>query len=163
VGTKSNESNERVGVATPAAPLQPSIVKVLGSMVRLHLGGLDLPLIEPSHEVGNQSDGRPGGRRGASLSLQLLGEQLSERRKRTGLRKPARVLESLSHDHLQSHHEAWLAMTLFRVRFDARLRLQGARGTDSAYSRTRNSAESLLTGGRGAPTLINEAMPSRGR
>jgi len=29
--------------------------------------------------------------------------------------------------------------------------------------RAQHNAESLLTGGRGAPTLINEALPSRGR
>ena len=74
IGTKPNESMERVGVAAAAPSLQPSIVKVLGSIARLHAAGLDLALIEPSHEVGNQPHRRPDGRRSVSLSRQLFGE-----------------------------------------------------------------------------------------
>src|ERR1019366_1032560 len=72
VGTKTSESLERVGVTASAPSLQPPIVKVLGSMARLHAAGLDLALIEPSHEIENQPHRRLDRRRGVSLGQHLL-------------------------------------------------------------------------------------------
>jgi hypothetical protein len=140
VNTKSNESIKRVGVTASAPSHEPSLIKVFANMARLDAAGLDLALIEPCHEVCNQSHRSPDGRCGVSLSLKLLGQHLSECRKRTIPRKPARLDETLSHDYPQLHHEAWLTMTLFRVIFQVKPRMQSALGLYSAYSLDRNSA-----------------------
>ena len=102
-------------------------------------GEVDPALIEPRRKVRDQPSRYLHRGRCISLVPQLRNKNLNERRKRTLLHLPVRVSEFLSHDHLQSHHKAWLVMKLCRAKFANWSLMQGDDRYVSEYFWTRDS------------------------
>ena len=126
--------------AAPAASMQPSTIKILTNMPPLDTPAIDLALVEPGREVLHQTCRDPQRCWRVSLGPHLLGKEWHQREERALAYHWPKALESLSHDHLQSHHQAW-PENICRVICPSFPLPQGTLGAAvSAYSWTRNSA-----------------------
>jgi len=124
----------------PAPSMRPAILEILINEPGLEAANTALALVEPGREILRQSRCAPRRRRRVPANSHLLGKQGHQRQERTLCCCWQLSLECLSHDHLQSHHEAW-PEKICRVFFPSCRSPSDCHDTGvSAYSWTRNSA-----------------------